>query len=203
MILMFSQHLLKEAMPLWQRNWMVSSSPSFTGTTGLVGRGSLMFGSLKSWLMAPPLNTAAGIGPAILHLKTKGVRVAPDPLYSVTALLLDQLHVRYFLQFPFVRVAVVLRVHEHLPVFVIDIVEVRAVIVPRITRLLTELDVLHVRLGGEDAVVVLPGAQQLVQVLGAHLEGVFLQQLELLLADFKHLGVGLIVGRHTRAILVH
>ena len=43
------------------------------------------------------------------------------------------------------------------------------VVETRIARFLAELDVLHVRLGGHDAVVVLPGAQQLVQILGAHL----------------------------------
>ena len=61
MMLMFSQHLLKQAMPLWQRNWRVSSRPSLTGTTGLDGRGSLTVGSLKSWLMALPLK-------AVTHL---------------------------------------------------------------------------------------------------------------------------------------
>jgi hypothetical protein len=37
----FSQHLLKQAMPLWQRKRNLSSSPSATGCTGEIGFGSL------------------------------------------------------------------------------------------------------------------------------------------------------------------
>src|SRR3990172_7593095 len=96
--------------------------------------------------------------------KRKGARVSPDPfIYCITTELLDQLHVRDFLEIPLLGVSVVFRVHEHLPVLVVHEVVVRAVVVARVTGFLAELDVLHVRLGGEDAVVVLPRAQQLVR----------------------------------------
>jgi hypothetical protein len=45
----FSQHLLKQAMPLWQRKRKRSSSPSATGWTGENGFGSLK-GSLRQVL---------------------------------------------------------------------------------------------------------------------------------------------------------
>ena len=48
MMSMFWQHLLKQAMPLWQLNWNVSSGPSCTGWTGVIGLGSL-YSLITGW----------------------------------------------------------------------------------------------------------------------------------------------------------
>ena len=50
-------------------------------------------------------------------------------------------------------------VNEALPVLLVDEVLIHAVVETRITRLLTELDVFHVGLSRQDAVIVLPGTQ--------------------------------------------
>src|SRR5688572_5411466 len=102
---------------------------------------------------------------------------------------LDQLNVRLLPQLPLESLAVVLRVHEALPVLVVDGVVVHAVVIAGIARFLAELNVPHVALGGDDAMVVFPGAQQLVQILGAHLERILLEHVELVAAHLEHLGV--------------
>ena len=61
-------------------------------------------------------------------------------------------------------------VDEAVPVFLIDKILVHAVVEARITGLLTELNVLHVSFGCQDTMIVFPGPQQFMQVLGTHLQ---------------------------------
>src|SRR5512139_534712 len=117
--------------------------------------------------------------------------------------LVDQVHVGALEAVPLFGVLVVHRVHEAVPVLLVDEVLVGAVVEAGITALLTELDVLHVGFRREDTVVVFPGAQQFVQVLRTHLLGVFLQHFQLLFGHRQHLVVGSVVGRDTGNILVH
>src|SRR5574341_2558994 len=91
---------------------------------------------------------------------------------------LNELYVGNLLDFPLVSRNVVLRVDEALPVVVVDLVEVAAIVVAGIPRLLTEQDVTRMGFHRQDAVIVLPATHQLVQVAGSHLGGVFLRSEE-------------------------
>src|SRR5574340_1377821 len=93
--------------------------------------------------------------------------------------LVDQIHVGALEAVPLFGVLVVDRVHEAMPILLIDKVLVHAVVEAGVTAFFTELDVLHVGFGRQDAVVVFPRAQQLVQVFRTHLLCVFLQHVQL------------------------
>src|SRR6266496_1437007 len=70
---------------------------------------------------------------------------------------------------------VVARQREAVPVLVVELHVIAAVVVARPTRFLAEQRVLGDGLRGEQPVVELPRALELVQVFGAHVAHVFLQ----------------------------
>ena len=107
--------------------------------------------------------------------------------------LVDQIDVLALEASPLLGLLVVDRVHETVPILLIDEVLVGAIVEARVAALFAELDVLHVGFGRQDAMVVLPGTQQLVQVLGTQLLRVFLQHLQLLFGNGEHLVVGVVV----------
>ena len=80
---------------------------------------------------------------------------------------------------------------------------IRSVVVTRVTRLFTELDVLHVRHGRQDPVKVLPRTQQLVQIFGAHFLRIFTQHVQLALRHTEHRRIGLIHGRDACDVFIH
>ena len=60
-----------------------------------------------------------------------------------------------------------------------------------------------IRLGSQNAVVVLPSAQQFVQILGTHFFGVFLEHGQFALGHRQHMGVGLVHRGNAGDIFVH
>src|SRR5574337_654079 len=176
---MLLQHAFQHAMPRWQRNRMAFEPSSAAGSTGLSGKGLVS-------IIARPRLLPRSVGCRLEQLR-----------------LVDQVDVLALEAGPLPRLAIVDRVDEAVPVLLVDEVLVGAVVEARVARFLAELDVLHVRFGGDDAGVVLPGAQQLVQVLGAHLGRVFLQQRELFFGHREQLVVGVVVGGDAGDVLVH
>jgi hypothetical protein len=57
---MFRQHSLKHEIPLWQWNWISSSSPNSTGCTGLENGISWWIFSKSSVAIVNPLRKLAG-----------------------------------------------------------------------------------------------------------------------------------------------
>src|SRR3569623_1357930 len=123
--------------------------------------------------------------------RAPGVHCLPDELVSsgLEQLgLVDQIHVGALEAVPLFGVLVVDRVHEAVPVFLIDKVLVHAVVEAGVTAFFAELDVLHVGFRRQDTVVVFPRAQQFVQILRTHLLGVFLQHVQLVFRHAQHVG---------------
>ena len=90
----------------------------------------------------------------------------------------DELVVSPLEDLGFAGLRIVLGVDEALPLLVVDGREVSTVVETRITGFFAEGDVLHVQTDGPQTMVVLPAAEQLVEVTGGELLGVFFQHAE-------------------------
>ena len=90
-----------------------------------------------------------------------------------------------------------------MPVLVVELHVIAAVVVTRPTGLFAEQGVLHNTLGGNRAVLQLPGTLQLVQVLGPDLLQVLMQGGQQFQASFKQRLVGHVVDPDAARILVH
>ena len=95
---------------------------------------------------------------------------------------------------PLVGLRVVLGVGEALPVLVVDDREVTTVVVTGVAGLFAEVDVTRMSLSGPDAVVVLPAAQQLVQIGSGQPRCILFEDVELLEALCQQRAAGRVLG---------
>ncbi len=126
----------------------------------------------------------------------------PGPNRKRNDLFCDHLHVVFLEAVPLAGLGIVLRVHEALPVGIIDGEEVATIVVAGVAGLFAEEYVLGMGLNGPDAMVVLPGPEELVEVLGASAAGVFLQHGQVLQAFFEHGLGGHVPGADAAKVLV-
>ncbi len=77
------------------------------------------------------------------------------------------------LTFPLFCLGIKGRVNKALPVLVINSGEVRTIVEARETGFLTELNVTDMSLYTPDTMIVLPAAQQLMEIAGSHLGSIF------------------------------
>src|SRR5665811_2567250 len=108
------------------------------------------------------------------------LRSLPDQLVLGRGWSCYQLDIRDLLVLPRVAFRVVLGVGEALPVLVVDDREVTTVVVTGVAGLFAEVDMAGMSLSGPDAVVVLPAAQQIMEISGCEPGGILFQDLELL-----------------------
>src|SRR6266487_4274664 len=165
---MLLQQAFQQATPRWQRNWIVLPPSIIAGSTGLSGKGT-------SWSVVVLIDAHPEKRHRAPHWRGRPAITAQRLLRHHRCgrclrrfrhfrwrrleelRLVDQVDVLALEARPLLARLVVDRVDEAMPVLFVDEVLVGPIVEARIAGFLAELDVLHVRFGSDDPMVVLPG----------------------------------------------